>query len=224
VKLVLDNVRVRLGDFALEISAELSGGITGIVGPSGAGKTTLLDVVAGIRRPTTGRVLMNDAVLSDAAQRLFVPTQQRQIGYVPQDLALFPHLSVRRNLLYGRNGGENSIVSVTHLTSVLEIESLLERSVEQLSGGEKQRVAVGRALLASPKLLLLDEPLSNLDAKLRAQILEFFRRIHSEFSIPMLFVSHQGGEIETLCHSVIALERGRRVERCQDDSANSLAP
>lgn len=213
MKLVLDNIRVQLGDFVLEVSAELSGDVIGIVGPSGAGKTTLLDMVAGIRRPDTGRAVMNDIVLSDAAQRLFIPTQQRQIGYVPQDLALFPHLSVRRNLLYGRNGkdDENPLFALDHVAEVLEIQRLFDRGVEQLSGGEKQRVAVGRALLASPKLLLLDEPLSNLDAKLRAQILEFFRRIRAEFRIPMLFVSHQGEEINTLCNSIIALERGRKV-------------
>lgn len=212
MKLVLDNIHLRLGDFVLEVAAGLSGDVIGIVGPSGAGKTTLLDVVAGLRRPEAGRVLMNDVVLSDAAQRLFVPTQQRQIGYVPQDLALFPHLSVRGNLLYGGNGKENqSPFSFAHVTSVLEIESLSNRGVEELSGGEKQRVAVGRALLACPKLLLLDEPLSNLDARLRAQILGYFQRIRSEFAIPMLFVSHQGGEIEALCDSIVALERGRRV-------------
>ena len=213
MKLVLDNIRLQLGDFALEVTAELSGDVIGIVGPSGAGKTTLLDIVAGLRRPTTGRVLMNGLVLSDATQRLFVPTQQRQVGYVPQDLALFPHLSVRQNLLYGRNGkdGENSHFPVAHVTSVLEIDSLLERGVEQLSGGEKQRVAVGRALLACPKLLLLDEPLSNLDSKLRAQILQFFSRIRAEFRIPMLFVSHHREEIDALCGSVITLERGRKV-------------
>jgi len=213
MRLVLDNVHVQLGDFVLEVTAELNGDVIGIVGPSGAGKTTLLDVVAGIRRPNAGRVAMDERVLSHAAQRLFIPTQRRQIGYVPQDLALFPHLSVRKNLLYGRNGrdDQNSLFTLEHVTSVLQIESLLGRGVEQLSGGEKQRVAVGRALLACPKLLLLDEPLSNLDAKLRAQILEFLRRIRSEFHIPMLFVSHQREEIDALCNSVIELERGRKV-------------
>jgi molybdate transport system ATP-binding protein len=213
MKLVLDNILVELGDFILEVTAELSGDVIGVIGPSGAGKTTLLDVVAGLRRPNAGRVTIDNTVLSDAAQRLFVPTQQRRIGYVPQDLALFPHLSVQKNLLYGRNGKEdqNPLFAWSHVTEVLEIEPLLRRDVEQLSGGEKQRVAVGRALLACPKLLLLDEPLSNLDAKLRAQILEFFGRIRAEFGIPMLFVSHQGEEIDALCNSRITLEQGRKV-------------
>ena len=213
MKLVLDNIRAQVGDFVLEITAELSGGVTGIVGPSGAGKTTLLDVVAGLRRPNTGRITMDDTVLSDAAQRLFVPTQRRRIGYVPQDLALFPHLSVLKNLVYGRNGkdGGNPLFALDHVTEVLEIQSLLGRGVEQLSGGEKQRVAVGRALLASPQLLLLDEPLSNLDAKLRAQILEFLKHIRAEFRIPMLFVSHQREEVGTLCDSIVLLEQGRKI-------------
>src|ERR1051325_160947 len=212
MKLVLDDVRVQFGGFTLAISAELNGGVTGIVGPSGAGKTTLLDIVAGIRRPDTGKVVLDGMVLSDSARRVFVPTQRRRIGYVPQELALFPHLSVRGNLLYGHKGRQvDPLFALDHVIRVLEIEHLLARGVEQLSGGEKQRVAVGRALLASPQSLLLDEPLSNLDLKLRSQILEFFKRLRAEFGIPMLFVSHQREEIDALCNAVITLEGGRRV-------------
>ena len=211
--LTFEQLHVPLADFALELSVELQGGVIGIAGPSGAGKTTLLDVVAGLRRPRQGRVAMDAVVLSDSTQGMFVPPQQRRVGYVPQDLALFPHLSVRQNLLYGQGREEkmNPLFSFDHVVAVLEIRSLLPRGVNELSGGEKQRVAVGRALLTSPRCLLLDEPLTNLDSKLRGQILEFLKRIHAEFKLPMLFVSHQREELGALCDSILMLERGRQA-------------
>jgi len=214
MKLTLDQLHVPLADFALELSIKLDGGVIGIAGPSGAGKTTLLDVVAGLRRPRAGRVMMDGTVLSDASQSVFVPPQQRRVGYVPQDLALFPHFSARQNLLYGhgREDDGNPLFSFDHVVSVLEIGALLARGVNDLSGGEKQRVAVGRALLTSPRCLLLDEPLTNLEAKLRGQILEFLKRIHTEFKLPMLFVSHQREELGALCDSMLLLERGRLVQ------------
>jgi len=213
MKLTLDQLHVPLANFALELSVELDGGVIGIAGPSGAGKTTLLDVVAGLRHPRAGRVMMDGTVLSDAASGVFVPPQQRRVGYVPQDLALFPHFPVRKNLLYGHPEDDpNQLFSFEHVITVLEIGSLLARGVNDLSGGEKQRVAVGRALLTSPRCLLLDEPLTNLEAKLRGQILEFLRRIHAEFKLPMLFVSHQREELGALCDAMLVLERGRLVQ------------
>jgi len=212
MKLQLEQLHLPLDGFALELSVELAGGIIGISGPSGAGKTTLLDVIAGLRRPRAGRVTLDGAVLSDAAARAFLPPRQRRLGYVPQDLALFPHLSVRQNLLYGhaQNGAANPLFAFDHVTGVLEISRLLDRGVNDLSGGEKQRVAVGRALLTTPRCLLLDEPLTNLDAKLRGQILDFLRRIHAEFHVPMIFVSHQREEMG-LCDAILLLDHGRQV-------------
>jgi len=213
MKLSLTNIAVPLPEFALQVSAEFHAPVTGLVGPSGAGKTTLLDVIAGIRQPRTGRIVLDMAVLLDCAAKQFVPARRRNIGYVPQDLSLFPHLSVRRNLLYGHKPEAEAtpLFSFAHVTDVLGLGSLVERSVQQLSGGEKQRVALARALLSSPRLLLLDEPLSSLDAKLKAQIISYLKRIRDEFAVPMIFVSHSADEISAMCDEVMAMESGRIV-------------
>lgn len=209
--LSLENISVRLASFTLEANAVFTGEAIGLVGPSGAGKTTLLEVIAGIRRPDAGRVVFDGAVWNDTAARLFVPIRARRAGYVPQDLALFPHLSVRRNLLYGHKPAFEAqpLFRFEHVTGVLEIASLLERGVGELSGGEKQRVAIARALLSLPLLLLLDEPLASLDARLKAQILPYLKRVRDEFKIPMVFVSHDLGDVMALCEQVWRVENGR---------------
>src|SRR5262249_42783155 len=152
-------------------------------------------------RPKSALVQLDERVLTDTAVRINVPTRHRRIGYVPQDLALFPHLSVRQNLLYGRKGTGDStaLFSFEHVTNVLEIEPLADRRVTNLSGGEKQRVALARALLASPQLLLLDEPLASLDTVLKSKIIPYLARIRDEFHIPMLYVTHDWNEAQTLC-------------------------
>lgn len=213
MKLSLTNITVPLPEFSLEVSAEISSPVTGLVGPSGAGKTTLLDVIAGLRHPQRGRLQLDETVWLDTTQGLTVAARDRRVGYVPQDLALFPHLSVRRNLLYGHKpeAEANPIFSFAHVTEVLGIGNLIDRSVPQLSGGEKQRVALARALLSSPRLLLLDEPLSSLDAKLKAQIITYLQRARAEFSVPMIFVSHSADEISALCDHVLTIENGRMV-------------
>ena len=211
MKLALADISVRLPEFTLAVTADFTAPVTGLVGPSGAGKTTLLDVIAGIRRPEQGRIALDEAVLLDTARRECVPARARRIGYVPQDLALFPHLSVRQNLLYGHKPGTriNSLFSFEHVVPVLEIGPLIERDIQELSGGEKQRVALARALLSSPKLLLLDEPLSSLDSKLKEQVVRYLKTVRDEFHVPMIFVSHSADEIRALCDEVVTLESGR---------------
>jgi molybdate transport system ATP-binding protein len=221
MKLLLEYIRVPLAEFTLEVSAEFHGRVTGIVGPSGAGKTTLLDVIAGLARPREGRVVLDDVLLTDTRARLHVPARARRMGYVSQDLALFPHLSVRRNLLYGHKGEMESLplFQFDHVVEVLEIGALIGRAVSQLSGGERQRVGLARALLSSPRLLLLDEPLSSLDRALKAQIISYLKRVRDEFQMPMLLVSHSVEEIDQLCDAAIALHRGQVAPRDANASA-----
>jgi molybdate transport system ATP-binding protein len=213
MSLVLKNISLPLSDFRLEVSAEVrSPIITVIFGPSGSGKTSLLDLVAGLRRPESAFIELGGEVLTDTANKVFVPTRRRGIGYVPQDLALFPHLSVRQNLLYGHKPGATELFAFDHIVHLLEIAALIERGIGQLSGGEKQRVALARALLASPRLLLLDEPLANLDRQLKAKIIPYLARIRDEFRIPVLYVTHDQFETLSLADEIIILIRGRIVQ------------
>ncbi len=209
--LLLKRISLPLAPFCLEVDVEIHGGITAIFGPSGAGKTSLLDLVAGLRRPSSAFIQIGDRVLTDTAQGLFVPTRQRGIGYVPQDLALFPHLSVRQNLRYGRrtNSHGSPQFSFEHIAEVVEIQALIERGVTELSAGEKQRVALARALLAGPQLLLLDEPLASLDLKLKARIIPYLARIRDEFHLPMLYVTHDRFETLALADEMVVLLEGK---------------
>ena len=213
MKLLLKNISLPLTDFSLTIDAEIQNQVTAIFGPSGAGKTSLLDLIAGLRRPKSAFIQLDDRILTDTPARTHVPTRRRQIGYVPQDLALFPHLSVQKNLLYGHknNPAPTPLFSYEHVTRVLELGSFAERKVTNLSGGEKQRVALARALLASPQILLLDEPLASLDTVLKSRILPYLARIRDEFHIPMLSVSHDWNEAEALCTQALIMERGAIV-------------
>jgi molybdate transport system ATP-binding protein len=215
MNLLLQKISLPLTEFSLEIDLQLQCQVTGIVGPSGAGKTSLLDLIAGLRRPLSARIALNDRVLTDTAAGIITPPRLRAIGYVPQDLALFPHLSVRQNLLYGqRNGlGNGALFSFEHVTSVLEIQSLTARGTKDLSGGERQRVALARALLASPQLLLLDEPLASLDADLKAKIIPYLRSVRDEFQLPIIYVTHDEREVLALCDEVLEIRRGRITDR-----------
>ena len=211
MRLILKNILLPLTDFAVEVDVELERQVTGIFGPSGAGKTSLLDLIAGLRLPKSARIQLDDRVLTDTASGIAVPARLREIGYVPQDLALFPHMSVRQNLVYGQksNGDSSPLFSFDHITDLLEIKSLVNRGVTDLSGGEKQRVALARALLASPRLLLLDEPLANLDAALKDKIIPYLRRIRDEFRLPMLHVTHDREEAQALCEEILVMNRGK---------------
>lgn len=211
MNLELQRIRMPLSGFALEVDAEIGGDVAALFGPSGAGKTSLLDMIAGLVRPAAGRIALDGRVLVDVERGVTVPARARGIGYVPQDHALFPHLSVRRNVLFGMRGSEgaNGTFSLGHVAEVLEIDRLLERGIEKLSGGERQRVAVARAILSRPRLLLLDEPLTGLDEPLKEKTRGLLRRVRAEFSVPMLYVTHAAEEIVALCDTVLVLERGR---------------
>jgi molybdate transport system ATP-binding protein len=170
--------------------------------------------VAGLRPTQSAFIQLGDKVLTDTSRGVLVPTRERGVGYVPQDLALFPHLSVRQNLLYGRKSGSetNALFAYERVVEVLEINPLIERGVTELSGGEKQRVALARALLASPRLLLLDEPLSSLDMKLKTRIIPYLARIRDEFHVPMLYVTHDRFETLALADEMLVLIDGRAAQ------------
>lgn len=187
-------------EFSLQLQQQFTAPITGILGASGSGKSTLLSLIAGLLKPQQGRIILNGKVLCDVAARSWIPPHQRHIGLVFQDGQLLPHLSVRKNLLYGFHNiaPEQRRFTMDTIMELLEIGHLLERKPAQLSGGEKQRVALGRAVLYSPQLLLLDEPLSALDERLKQQILPFFLRIYDECKIPMIYVTHALSELEFL--------------------------
>ncbi len=209
--LELRDIRLPLPDFTLGLSATLPGPVTGIFGPSGAGKTTLLEIIAGLRRPASGTVTFATRLLDNPARRIYIPAHRRAIGYVPQDAALFPHLSVRANLLYGARRSSSSPTTLTlpAVTGTLDLHPLLDHPIHALSGGEKQRIAIARAILASPALLLLDEPLASLDRALKDRILPYLQRLRTAFGIPILYVSHHLDEIAVLCDHLLVLDRGQ---------------
>ena len=214
MKLSLKNIHLPLRCFPLDLDAELEGQVIAIFGPNGSGKTSLLDLIAGLRKPRSAFIQLDGLVLSDTQGARSLSPQQRGIGYVPQDGALFPHLSVLGNLTYGsKRANGSSIFSVEHVADILEISHLLNGGVGTISGGEKQRVALARALLSQPRLLLLDEPLASLDENLKTKGLNLLRRVRAEYSIPMLYVSHSPEEITAICDHMIFLEYGKLVRR-----------
>ncbi len=204
------DVRKVLGSFAVEARFEAGAGITALFGKSGAGKTSIVQMLAGLITPDRGRIVLDGNVLFDTADRTSVPPEQRRIGYIFQDARLFPHMTVRRNLNYGRRrqGGRQANVTEDAVTEVLGIGHLLGRRTHDLSGGERQRVAIGRALLTSPRLLLMDEPLASLDAERKREIIPFIDRVHRQFEIPTIYVSHSVEEILELATAMVLLEHG----------------
>ncbi|MGR9318995.1 molybdenum ABC transporter ATP-binding protein [Rhizobium leguminosarum] len=201
----------RLGAFSLDAAFTSERGVTALFGRSGSGKTSMIRIIAGLARPDEGSVVLDGEPLTETATGIFVPKHRRRFGYVFQEARLFPHLSIRANLSYGRwfaarpAHGE----SFDHIVDLLGIETLLERSPAKLSGGEKQRVAIGRALLSSPRLLLMDEPLAALDDARKAEILPYLQRLRDETDIPIVYVSHSIAEVARLANQVVVMRDGK---------------
>lgn len=201
------DIQIRRGTFELNAAFSAPRGLTVLFGRSGSGKTTLINAVAGLQRPDQGRIEVDNRVLFNAERKVNLPTRKRRLGYIFQDARLFPHLSVQQNLRYGMPRIKGN--DFGKIIEMLGIEPLLKRAPAQLSGGEKQRVAIGRALLAQPELLLADEPLAALDTRRKAEILPYFERIRDELGLPILYVSHSATEVARLATTVVVLEQGR---------------
>ena len=205
---------VRYPSFHLSVGLDVpTSGITVLFGPSGSGKTTLLRCLAGLERASDGFMQFCNDVWQDEAKGMCLPLHARPIGYVFQEPRLFPHYSVRSNLLYGykRIPVEERRISIEQVVTILGIEHLLDRRIHKLSGGEQQRVAIGRALLTSPKLLLMDEPLTSLDIQRKQEIIPFIHQLHEELRIPVIYVSHSINEILQLSDRVVLLKQGKLV-------------
>ncbi|ALN84359.1 ABC transporter family protein [Lysobacter capsici] len=204
----LIEVELRRGGFTRSIAIRSEQRVIAVVGDSGAGKTSLLHAIAGLLRPLRGRIEIAGRCLYDSAARIDLPAHRRHIGYVFQDARLFPHLDVRRNLLYGLRGEAKRAprFELDAIVDLLGIGPLLQRGTAGLSGGEMQRVALGRALLSQPRILLLDEPLSMLDMNRRDELLPYLQRVRDETSLPMIYVSHYPDEVRRIADEVHVLD------------------
>jgi molybdate transport system ATP-binding protein len=207
------DIERKLGSFTLMVKFAGAGGVTALFGPSGSGKTSTINMIAGLVKPDRGRIVLDGEVLFDSGAGIDVPAHRRHIGYVFQEGRLFPHLSVRQNLDYGRwmHGLSADPKQFEHIVELLDIGHLLDRRPAKLSGGERQRVALGRGLLMRPRLLLLDEPLASLDRARKLEILPYFVRLRDDAKVPMIYVSHQAGEIVRLASHVVRIEEGRVI-------------
>jgi molybdate transport system ATP-binding protein len=205
----------KLGDFSVRFEFTTDGaGITAFFGHSGAGKTSVVNMVAGLLKPDSGRIAVNDRVVFDSDKKINLAPEKRRCGYVFQDGRLFPHMSVESNLLYGMRlvPEKERLINFGEVIELLGIEHLLKRRPAKLSGGEKQRVAIGRALLTSPDILLFDEPLASLDEPRKAEVLPFIAKLPKALSIPILYVSHSLNEIRALANKIVIMENGRIVD------------
>jgi molybdate transport system ATP-binding protein len=205
------DVEKKLGAFKLAVRFEAAGGATALFGPSGSGKTSVVNMIAGLLRPDRGSIALNGTVLFDAATGINVAPHRRHIGYVFQEGRLFPHLSVRQNVDYGRrmSGQPRDAEDFARIVKLLDIGHLLDRRPRLLSGGERQRVAIGRALLMHPRLLLLDEPLASLDSGHKHEILPYLVRLRDEANVPMVYVSHTAAEVRRIATTIVRIEAGR---------------
>jgi molybdate transport system ATP-binding protein len=205
------DISKQLGEFSIEASFASEGRVTGLFGNSGAGKTSLINMIAGLLRPDRGIISIDGETLDDTGTSTHIPVYRRRIGYVFQDARLFPHLDVRQNLDYGRRMNRLTEDPAAHrrVVDLLDIGDLLDRRPGRLSGGERHRVAIGRALLSQPRLLLLDEPLGSLDEGRKEEILPYFMRLRDEAGIPMVYVSHDAAEMRQLATQIVILRRGR---------------
>jgi molybdate transport system ATP-binding protein len=209
------DIGIEQGDFALDVADRSRVEVLGLFGPSGAGKTTILEAIAGLRRPARGQIVVGGTTMFASDAGIDVPPRSRRIGYVPQDVLLFPHMSVRGNLLYGshqspnHNSTTNQRADLAAVSAMLEIGGLLNRRIQGLSGGERQRVALGRALMTQPALLLMDEPLAAVDRARRERILPYLLRIRRELHVPLVYVTHDAGELTQIADRVLVIVEGK---------------
>jgi molybdate transport system ATP-binding protein len=212
------SMRHAFADLDLDVAFRADARTLALFGDSGAGKTSILNAIAGLLTPQSGRIVLDDRVLFDSADRVDVPIAERRVGYVFQDGRLFPHLDVRANLLYGaRPLGQGALADFDAVVALLELAPLLRRVPSNLSGGERQRVAIGRALLAQPRALLLDEPLTGLHFEARRQVLEYLRRLKRELRVFTVLVTHHADEVAALADEVVLLAAGQVTGRLVRD-------
>ena len=208
------NIEKTVGDFQLKTEFYADIGITAIFGPSGAGKSTLVNLIAGLVKPDSGYIKILNEVIFESQLKINVPANKRGIGFVFQDARLFPHMKVESNLKYSnRFGRKGHLSSFTEIVEVLNLAQVLHRLPGNLSGGEKQRVAIGRALLSNPKILILDEPLTGLDEGLKAEVIPYLEFVRDNFKIPILYISHSQSEVVRLSDRIVVLEKGRILEQ-----------
>jgi molybdate transport system ATP-binding protein len=201
---------LRQGTFRVDIAERTDAGALALFGPSGSGKTTIMEAIAGLRTPERGTIVINGRVLFAHDRHVDVPARNRRMGYVPQDVLLFPHMDVRANILYGANGIPRDVEPVTEL---LELHALMTRRVTSLSGGERQRVALARALMSNPDVLLLDEPMAAVDIPRRRRILDALLRIRDDLGVPLVYVAHSPDEVLRIADWVLVMEGGTVIAR-----------
>lgn len=205
------DVQQRKGDFELDLQCRLTGPSWAVFGPSGAGKSTLLNIVAGLERPDSGTIVNNGHVLVDTEERRWIPPEKRRMGYVFQDHRLFPHMTVQKNLEFAWDLAKDKQFRPLDVAKMLDIDQLLKRGIADLSGGEKQRIAIARAVVTSPGILLLDEPCKGLDEKRQNNLLRLLRRVNDEFGIDLILVSHDLDAIFTITDQIMMIDNGRTV-------------
>ena len=211
MSLVFD-VTFPLRDFVLDLNGTFSKKATGISGPSGSGKSTFFRLLSGLERPVRGSILLNGRVLYDSKKHIDMPVHKRAIGMVFQEKLLFPHMSVKKNLTFSERYVQRTRVPFFDIVDMLDLSHILDAKPDEISGGEQQRVAIGRALLSSPEILLLDEPFSAVDKTLRGSIIRYMKRLKSELDIPMIIISHDPEDFHALADEVFFVDNGRRVE------------
>lgn len=206
-------IQKQLPDFLLHIEFSINREILVLFGPSGCGKTTTLRCIAGLAKPDMGKICLDNRTFYDSKNAIFVPPRERNVGYMFQEYALFPHLNVKKNIWYGvKQGGEQADNMYQRLTKLLKIEQLEKRPIGQLSGGEKQRVALARALMAEPKILLLDEPLSALDQATRAELQLELKHLQKMWDIPFVLVTHDFAEAQNMGDQILFIHQGQQVD------------
>ncbi len=220
------SVEKKLGSFEFSATFQAESRCCGIFGPSGSGKSTLMHLLAGLLTPDDGKIRLNGDILFDSSHRTDIPPEKRRIGVVFQHSHLFPHMTVKQNLLYGyqRIQGNERKISPKAVIDKLQIGHLLKRNVKRLSGGERQRVALGRTLLASPRLILMDEPLTGLDRSLKFQIMPYLKEVLSEFKVPLMFISHSVREMQLMTDEVLVFDRGKFQNRLSADMLPDKMP